>query len=236
MSKCHAKVICSKSSIDRSVRQRNLSKFYHLIHVTCFACYFSIVITSAYLLWEACGREWSVWLCQQTPYSTWYSILYYTTRLNLLLALPQTVLYATGLLFANVFDDLDADDYPSPPGHIQQSMKICIRIVTRGDYHRLINSTLDHNLAVCRQVNNNLAFVFELLTEKPIELTDHLTRECVTQTIVPGNYKCENGTLFKVGLSRIDSLFHRYKKYTEWKFEIFEAIVKKSSTSLLRSI
>jgi len=204
MSKCHAKVICSKSSIDRSVRQRNLSKFYHLIHITCFACYFYIVITSAYLLGETCGHELSVWLCQLTPYSTWYSIVYYTTRLNLVLALPQTVLYATGLLFANVFDDMAADDYSSSP-----SMKICIRIVTRGDYHRLINSTLDHNLAVCRQVNNNLAFVFELLTEKPIEVTDHLTRECVTQTIVPGNYKCKNGTLFKVGLSGIDSLFHR---------------------------
>lgn len=70
---------------------------------------------------------------------------------------------------------------------------LCFRVVTRGLFPQLVRENLEHNLAVCNNVDLQ-NFLFEVVTDLPI----HLPKTSrVREVVVPSEYRTRRGTLFK---------------------------------------
>lgn len=121
-------------------------------------------------------------------YGLYGSMTLYILRLLTLLTLPQVLCNFSGLLFFNAF-----------PGKVKLKGSpllapfICIRIVTRGDFPKLVRDNVTRNMNKCIDVGME-NFMIEVVTDKAINLPTHRR---VREVVVPIEYKTKTGALFK---------------------------------------
>ncbi|CAG2118723.1 unnamed protein product, partial [Medioppia subpectinata] len=106
-----------------------------------------------------------------------------------ILSLPQYICQFVGLIVLNPFNEsvpLKCDPLSAP--------FICFRVVTRGDYRRLVADNVKRHVKVCEKVGLK-NFVVEVVTEKPLELDTGDRR--IREIILPIEYQPKNGAIFK---------------------------------------
>ncbi|KAM3968106.1 glycosyltransferase [Aphomia sociella] len=116
------------------------------------------------------------------------TILLYILRLLTLLTIPQVLCNFFGLIIFNAF-----------PGKVKLKGSpllapfICIRVVTRGDFPKLVRDNVTRNMNLClkMEVEN---FMIEVVTDKAINLPKHRR---VREVVVPSEFKTKTGALFK---------------------------------------
>lgn len=121
-------------------------------------------------------------------YGIYGTIILYVLRLLTLLTIPQVLCNFAGLTFFNAF-----------PGKVMLKGSpllapfICIRVVTRGGFPKLVRNNVTRNMNLCIDVGME-NFMIEVVTDKAINLpNDRRVREVV----VPPDYKTKTGALFK---------------------------------------
>lgn len=118
---------------------------------------------------------------------TWTIVLYFLRFLTFL-PLPQALFNFAGLTFYNAFPDrvtLKSTPLLAP--------FICIRIVTRGDYPKLVRTNVVRNMNKC--IDAGLEnFLIEVVTDKAVGLEHHRR---VREIVVPPSYRTKTGALFK---------------------------------------
>ncbi|CAH0669131.1 unnamed protein product [Spodoptera exigua] len=116
------------------------------------------------------------------------AIILYLLRLFTLLTIPQVLCNFAGLTLFNAF-----------PGNVKLKGSpllapfICIRIVTRGDFPKLVRDNVTRNMNTCIDVGME-NFMIEVVTDKAINLPKHRR---VREVVVPAEYKTKSGALFK---------------------------------------
>lgn len=116
------------------------------------------------------------------------ALILYALRLITLLTLPQVICNFAGLILFNAF-----------PGKVTLKGSpllapfICIRVVTRGGFPKLVRDNVTRNMNVCSSVGME-NFMIEVVTDKAINLPKHRR---VREVIVPPEYKTKSGALFK---------------------------------------
>lgn len=121
-------------------------------------------------------------------YGLFGSIILYIFRLLTLLTIPQVLCNFSGLVFFNAF-----------PGKVKLKGSpllapfICIRVVTRGDFPKLVRSNVTRNMNTCLDVGME-DFIIEVVTDKAVDLPKHRR---VREVIIPKDYKTKTGALFK---------------------------------------
>ncbi len=114
--------------------------------------------------------------------------LLYFIRVLALLSLPQYIFIILGLTFYNAFPS-NIKLKGKPP----QKPLICIRVITRGNYPKLVQDNVVTNMKICSKIGLE-NFLIEVVTEKSVGLLD-MPR--VREIILPPSYKPKNGALFK---------------------------------------
>ncbi|KAK0159790.1 hypothetical protein PV327_010865 [Microctonus hyperodae] len=112
----------------------------------------------------------------------------YLLRFLTFLSLPQVLFNFIGLIIYNAFPEkviLKGSPLLAP--------FICIRVVTRGDYPQLVKTNIQRNLTKCLEAGLE-NFQFEIVSDKPINLTPHRR---IRELTVPINYRTKSGALFK---------------------------------------
>lgn len=116
------------------------------------------------------------------------TIVLYIIRLTAFLPLPQVILNFCGLILYDAF-----------PKKVEFKRSLidapflCLRVVTRGLYPRLVSRNLKRNLEIC--INVGLRnFIIEIVTDKSIYLPQN---EKVREIVVPAEYNTKHGSLFK---------------------------------------
>ncbi|CAH1173931.1 unnamed protein product [Phaedon cochleariae] len=115
------------------------------------------------------------------------SILY-ILRLITFLPLPQVLFNFIGLTFYNAFPDkviLKGSPLLAP--------FICIRVVTRGDFPKLVKNNINRNLNKCLDTGLE-NFLIEVVTDKPLGVEQHRR---IREVVVPAEYHTKSGALFK---------------------------------------
>ncbi|RVE45088.1 hypothetical protein evm_010276 [Chilo suppressalis] len=121
-------------------------------------------------------------------YGFYGTIILYTLRLLTLMNAPQALCNFAGLLLFNAF-----------PGKIKLKGSpllapfICIRVVTRGDFPKLVKDNVTRNMNLCTDVGME-NFMIEVVTDKAINLPKHRR---VREVVVPSEYQTKTGALFK---------------------------------------
>lgn len=116
------------------------------------------------------------------------AVMLYIFRLLTLLTIPQVLCNFAGLTLFNAF-----------PGKIILKGSpllapfICIRVVTRGDFPKLVTQNVTRNMNTCLDVGME-NFIVEVVTDKAINLPNHRR---VREVVIPGDYKTKTGALFK---------------------------------------
>lgn len=116
------------------------------------------------------------------------TVLLYLIRILSLLPLPVTLMDVIGLLLFNAF--------PGQPVLRESplfSPFVCIRVVTRGEYPRLVRANVTRNLNVCLALGMD-NFVIEVVTDKAIGLD---VERHVREIVVPASYRTRSGAMFK---------------------------------------
>lgn len=121
-------------------------------------------------------------------YGIFGTIILYVLRLLTLLTIPQVLCNFAGLTFFNAF-----------PGKVNLKGSpllapfICIRVVTRGDFPKLVRDNVTRNMNLITDVGME-NFMIEVVTDKAINLPKHRR---VREVVVPAEYKTRTGALFK---------------------------------------
>lgn len=116
------------------------------------------------------------------------TIILYILRLLTLLTIPQVLCNFAGLTLFNAF-----------PGKVNLKGSpllapfICIRVVTRGDFPKLVKDNVTRNMNLITDVGME-NFMIEVVTDKAINLPKHRR---VREVVVPAEYKTKTGALFK---------------------------------------
>ncbi|XP_026326570.1 beta-1,4-mannosyltransferase egh [Hyposmocoma kahamanoa] len=116
------------------------------------------------------------------------TIILYILRLLTLLTIPQVLCNFAGLTLFNAF-----------PGKVNLKGSpllapfICIRVVTRGDFPKLVRDNVTRNMNLITDVGME-NFMIEVVTDKAINLPTHRR---VREVVVPAEYKTKTGALFK---------------------------------------
>lgn len=121
-------------------------------------------------------------------YGIYGTIILYILRLLTLLTIPQVLCNFAGLVFFNTF-----------PGKVKLKGSpllapfICIRVVTRGDFPKLVKTNVSRNMNTCIDLGME-NFMIEVVTDKALNLPKHRR---VREVVVPSEYKTKSGALFK---------------------------------------
>lgn len=149
-----------------------------------FFIYFFLVFAGAVSLDEKEKKYVDPW----EAYGVFGAITLYILRLFTLLTLPQVLCNFAGLTLFNAF-----------PGKVKikgsplLSPFICIRVVTRGDFPKLVRDNVTRNMNLCLDAGME-NFMIEVVTDKAINLPQHRR---VKEVVVPADYKTKTGALFK---------------------------------------
>lgn len=114
--------------------------------------------------------------------------LLYLLRALTFLSLPQVLFNFAGLTFYNAFPDK-----VTLKGSPLLAPFICIRIVTRGDYPKLVIANVARNVECCQKAGLE-NFLVEVVTDKPVGLPVHRR---LRELVVPAPYRPKSGALFK---------------------------------------
>ncbi|XP_068627893.1 beta-1,4-mannosyltransferase egh [Battus philenor] len=158
----------------------------HMLHCLLFMTFIFtfLVLAGAISLDDKEKRIIDPW----EEYGIYGTITLYFLRLLTLLTIPQVLCNFAGLTFFNAF-----------PGKIKLKGSpllapfICIRIVTRGDFPKLVRDNVTRNMNMCIDVGME-NFMIEVVTDKSIGLPKHRR---VREVVVPSEYKTKTGALFK---------------------------------------
>ncbi|KAL4714492.1 hypothetical protein ACJJTC_017787 [Scirpophaga incertulas] len=121
-------------------------------------------------------------------YGIYGAITLYVLRFLTFLTIPQVLCNFAGLVFFNAF-----------PGKVKLKGSpllapfICIRVVTRGDFPKLVRDNVTRNMNLCTDVGME-NFMIEVVTDKAINLAKHRR---VREVVVPAEYKTKTCALFK---------------------------------------
>ncbi|KRY20322.1 Beta-1,4-mannosyltransferase bre-3, partial [Trichinella patagoniensis] len=165
------------------------SRNKHLTHVGCFTLFvvsFELLTGAVRLGQDAVDQ--SLTFDPLVRYGCALCVFLYLLRFISLLVLPQCVFNVCGLVFFNAFKD-----------HVRLNNSpllapfICFRVVTKGDYRKLIVQNVAKNIDTCLRVGLE-HFVVEVVTDKSL----NLDRNCrVRELVVPAGYRTKSGALFK---------------------------------------
>ncbi|XP_053600244.1 beta-1,4-mannosyltransferase egh [Plodia interpunctella] len=158
----------------------------HLLHCISFLSFIFLffVFAGAISFNDAEKSVFDPW----KTYGIFGTVLLYLLRLLTLLTIPQVLCNFFGLIFFNAF-----------PGKVKLKGSpllapfICIRVVTRGDFPKLVRDNVTKNMNLCVDAGME-HFMIEVVTDKVINLPKH-TR--VREVVVPSEYKTKTGALFK---------------------------------------
>lgn len=112
----------------------------------------------------------------------------YLLRLLTFLSLPQVIFNFAGLTLYNAFPDK-----VTLKGSPLLAPFLCIRIVTRGDYPKLVRANVTRNMTRCTEAGLE-NFIIEVVTDKAVGLSPHRR---VREVVVPPSYQPKSGALFK---------------------------------------
>ena len=174
-----------------------LSQRLHLLHVCCFLSFivgFGVTIGGVSLIpWEEASSPDNLSPVNNDPietYGLFLTVVLYIVRLLSLLPLPLAICHTCGLIMYNIFPErlkLHNSPWLSP--------KICIRVVTRGNFPRLVRDNTLRNLETC--VKAGLTnFKIEIVTDKPLSLSG-LPMGLVREVLIPDDYRTKTGARFK---------------------------------------
>jgi len=117
---------------------------------------------------------------------TWYSIF---TRLCLIFAIPNMAFMTVGLLICNAFPT--SVRLKSSPKGLKSFL--CIRMVTRGLYPRLVRRNVKKHLETMNTVGVE-NFMVEVVTDNAVNLAPFFVdSRNVREIIVPDSYRCKSG-------------------------------------------
>ncbi|CAK1578470.1 unnamed protein product [Parnassius mnemosyne] len=158
----------------------------HLMHCMFFMTFIFIflVFAGAISLDDKEKRIIDPW----ETYGIYGTITLYILRLLTFLTIPQVLCNFAGLTLFNAF-----------PGKVKLKGSpllapfICIRVVTRGDFPKLVRDNVTRNMNTCLDVGME-NFMIEVVTDKAISLPKHRR---VREVVVPSEYKTKSGALFK---------------------------------------
>ncbi|XP_045492317.1 beta-1,4-mannosyltransferase egh [Colias croceus] len=161
-------------------------KILHLLHCTLFLSFifFFLVFAGAINL----DDKEKVSIDPLETYGLLGAVILYIFRLLTLLTIPQVICNFSGLIFFNAF-----------PGKVKLKGSpllapfICIRVVTRGDFPKLVRNNVTRNMNTCLDLGLE-NFIIEVVTDKAIDLPKHRR---VREVVVPREYKTKTGALFK---------------------------------------
>ncbi|CAF1647423.1 unnamed protein product [Adineta ricciae] len=165
----------------------------HIIHICCFSIFIFIFEIVAGGIVLPSIQSISSNNAVENPieyYGLFAAILIYFIRLLSLLPLPLVICHTCGLILYNIFPDR-----PELQNSPLLSPKICIRVVTRGDYPDLVRTNVKRNLDTCAKVGLS-NFHLEIVTDKPINTTG-LPLNMVRQIVIPHDYRTKTGSLYK---------------------------------------
>lgn len=158
----------------------------HFLHCTLFLTFifFSLLFAGAITL-DGKDRPYvEPW----GAYGIYGTIILYILRFLTLLTIPQVLCNFGGLLLFNTFPGkIKVKGYPL------LAPFICIRVVTRGDFPKLVRDNVTRNMNLCLDVGME-NFMIEVVTDKAINLPTHRR---VREVVVPPDYKTKTGALFK---------------------------------------
>lgn len=158
----------------------------HLLH-----CIFFLSFIYLFLLFAGAvnldGKQ-KEFLDPWEAYGLYGATVLYILRLFTLLNIPQVLFNFSGLLMFNAY-----------PGKVKLKGSpllapfICIRVVTRGDFPKLVRDNVTRNMNLCIDVGME-NFMIEVVTDKAINLPKHRR---VREVVVPSGYRTRTGALFK---------------------------------------
>ncbi|GMS85518.1 hypothetical protein PENTCL1PPCAC_7693, partial [Pristionchus entomophagus] len=151
----------------------------------CFALFICIVVFLYLYVFSNTNDDFNPFL----RYGEFLTIFLYAWKcVPLFINLPVCLFEFIGLICFNSFKDqvtLKVEPKTAP--------FICFRIVTRGNYPRLVKDNLKLNIETCRR-SGIVNFSFEVVTDNVINLPN---LEIVREVVVPKSYTTKTGALFK---------------------------------------
>lgn len=158
----------------------------HILHCILFLSFIYLFLVCAGAI-NLSDKE-KVFVDPWETYGFYGAITLYILRLFTLLTLPQVLCNFAGLTIFNAF-----------PGKVNVkgspllSPFICVRVVTRGDFPKLVRDNVTRNMNKCIDVGME-NFMIEVVSDKAINLPIHRR---VREVVVPPEYKTKTGALFK---------------------------------------
>lgn len=137
--------------------------------------------------------------------ATWTYLLYFF-RILIFLVFPQCLFNYFGLTCYNAF--INTVELKGSP---MTAPFICFRVVTRGDYPDLVKSNLRRNLKTCFDVGLMDNFIFEIATDKELNLLEYADNKKVREILIPSDYQTRTGALFKVSFFKNNFLVQFHK-------------------------
>lgn len=160
------------------------SRIKHLVHCTALVVFSYWLISSLLPVADAESKQLDPW----TTYGPLNTLILYIFRILVLLAFPQVLLNALGLLCFNAFPEavvLKGSPILTP--------LICFRIVTRGYFPQLVRENVSKNLSNCSEAGIE-NFIIEVVSDRAIDLQQ---RSRIREIIVPTSYKPRRGAMYK---------------------------------------
>lgn len=127
-------------------------------------------------------------------YGYWTYLLCFIRSL-VLLSFPQTLSSFLGLIFYNPFRNQPL----LKEGPQNATFSICFRVVTRGNYPKLVDCNVKRNFKTCLDVGLE-NFSFEIATDQPLNLTFNHNK--VREIVIPECYETKTCARFKVKILR----------------------------------
>lgn len=158
----------------------------HILHCCLFFCFIYLFLVLAGAI--GVDEKDKLDIDPLETYGVYSTIILYILRLITLLTLPQVLCNFAGLTFFNAF-----------PGNVKikgsplLSPFICVRVVTRGDFPKLVRDNVTRNMNKCIDAGME-NFMIEVVTDKALNLPTHRR---VREVVVPHEYKTKSGALFK---------------------------------------
>lgn len=169
----------------------------HVLHVCCFITFifaFNVTIGGLNLIpWQESSSTDDPASLISDPVETYglvFTIALYFIRLLSLLPLPLVICHTCGLIMYNVFSER-----PKLQNSPLLSPKICIRVVTRGNFPRLVRDNTLRNLETCLKAGLS-NFKIEIVTDKELNLVG-LPMGTVREVVVPADYRTKTGARYK---------------------------------------
>lgn len=135
-----------------------------------------------------------------------FSIFLYTLKMLALLSLPNNIQMLIFSLFYR------KEKLPRTSISFFPKVRICFRIVTRGDYPQMVKESVENILDLMKKFEFS-NFLIEVLANKSIYLASN---EKVRELVVPVDYTTLNGSKYKARYD-IDLLIESFLRY----FKIF---------------